>query len=129
MARTIFAVSAFLLVIARIGHADDRWLFFPDLGFKQQQLSSLDRQASQREYEEMYRGNQEYTLNTLKSYSKHALVYIGLPEKAVDVMGATLGLVTKGAKLDLNESRTLAVELKNVGSRERVLYFGLNLDW
>ena len=32
-------------------------------------------------------------------------------------------------KLNLNESKTLALELKDVNDSERTLYFGVTLDW
>ena len=44
-------------------------------------------------------------------------------------MGATLGLATKGAKLNLNESKTLSIEFKDVVTHDPALYFGYNLDW
>ena len=44
-------------------------------------------------------------------------------------MGATLGLATQGAKLNLNESKTLAIEFKDVVTHDPALYFGYKLDW
>lgn len=129
MIRTTFVVSVLLLAIPSIGHAGDRRPASTDPVFQQRLFHSVDRQVSSQEYKELYRHNQKYVRDTLRSYSEQALVSIGIPEKTVNYMGAALGLVTNGAKLDLNESRTLAIELKDVGTQERALYFGVNLDW
>jgi hypothetical protein len=77
----------------------------------------------------IYRRNQTYLRDALKSYSKQTLRSIGLSEQTADLMGATLGLATKGAKLNLNDSKTLAIEFKDVVTHDPSLYFGYNLDW
>jgi hypothetical protein len=129
MIRTAFLVSAFLLAFNPAAHAEGRPPPLPDFGSNEQHLYTPDRNTSVREYEKIYRRNQRYVRSTLKSYSKHALGLIGIPGQTVDIMGAALGLVTNGAKLDLNKSKTLEMELKDIGTQDRVLYFGVNLDW
>ena len=44
-------------------------------------------------------------------------------------MSATIGFVTKGAKLDLNDSKTFAIEFKDVVTHDPTVYFGYNLAW
>jgi hypothetical protein len=62
--------------------------------------------------------------------SKQTLRSFGFSDQTADLMGATLGLATnKGAKLNLNESKTFAIELKDVATHDPALYFGYNLDW
>jgi hypothetical protein len=65
----------------------------------------------------------------MMSYSRDALESIGIPRQGVNLMGTALGLVINGARLDLNKSKTLALEFKDVGNQERTLFFGVNLDW
>ena len=100
-----------------------------DLEFKQQTLSSIDDNSSLQDNEKTYRRNQRYLRDALQSYSKQSLRSIGLPDQTANLMGVTIGFVTKGAKLNLNESKTLAIEFKDVVTHDPALYFGYNLDW
>ena len=127
--RMLLIVAWLLLVMSPAINADDRSTSFLNLGIKQQHLYSIDGNTTLHEYEEMYRRNQKYVRSTLKSYSIHALDSMGFPKQTVKFMGAAFGLVTNGAKLDLNKSKTLAIEFKDVGNQDRLLYFGVNLDW
>jgi len=102
---------------------------FLNLGFKQQTFSSIDDNSSLQDNEKTYRRNQRYLREALKSYSKQTLRSFGFSDQTADLMGATLGLATKGAKLNLNESKTLAIEFKDVVTHDPALYFGYNLDW
>jgi hypothetical protein len=84
---------------------------------------------SLREYEETYRGNRRLVRNNLVSFSRDTLESIGIPKQGVNLMGAALGVVINGARLDLNKSKTLALEFKDVGNTERSLFFGFKLKW
>ena len=84
---------------------------------------------STREYEETYSRNRRFVGDPLGSYSKPTLGFIGTPRQSVNLMGAALGMVINGARLNLNKSKTLALELKDVSDSDRTLYFGVNLDW
>jgi len=82
------------------------------------------------EYEAAASHNQKIVRNTLRSYSNDALKMIGIPEQGVNLIGAAAaGLATRGARLNLNRSKTLTLEFKDVDDSERTLYFGVNLDW
>ena len=129
MIRTITVVSVFFLATNSIVHAEDSDSSFLDWGYKHQHFQSADMNMSTREYEETYSRNRKFVSNNLRSYSKHKLGLIGIPEQSVDFMGAALGMVINGAKLNLNKSKTLALELKDVSDSDRTLYFGVNLDW
>ena len=85
--------------------------------------------VSMQEYEATYSRNLRFVGNNLESYSKHALGLIGIPEQGVNLMGAALGMAINGARLNLNKSKTLALELKDAGNSDRSLYFGIKLDW
>ena len=129
MIQTIIVVSAFLLATSSIVHAEDRDSSLLNWGYKHQHFQRADMNMSPREYEETYSRNRRFVSNTLGSYSKHTLGLIGIPEQGVNVMGAALGMVINGARLNLNKSKTLALELKDVSDSDRTLFFGVNLDW
>ena len=129
MIRTMTVVTVFLLATSLIVHAKDGESALLNWGYKQQHFQRADMNMSTREYEETYRRNRSFVGNTLGSYSIHTLGLIGIPEQGVNVMGAALGMVINGARLNLNKSKTLALELKDVSDSDRTLYFGVNLDW
>ena len=129
MIRAITVVSVILLAASSIVHAEDGESALLNWGYKQQHFQRADMNMSTREYEETYRRNRSFVGNTLGSYSIHTLGLIGIPEQGVNVMGAALGMVINGARLNLNKSKTLALELKDVSDSDRTLYFGVNLDW
>ena len=129
MIRAITVVSVILLAASSIVHAEDGESALLNWGYKQQHFQRADMNMSTREYEETYRRNRSFVGNTLGSYSLHTLGLIGIPEQGVNVMGAALGMVINGARLNLNKSKTLALELKDVSDSDRTLYFGVNLDW
>ena len=129
MIRTLFFIPAFLLAMNSTLYAEGGQPYLLDLEFKQQTLSSIDDNSSLQDDEKTYRRNQRYLRNALTSYSKETLRSMGLSEQSVDLMGATLGLAIHGAKLNLNESKTLAIEFKDVVTHDPALYFGYNLAW
>lgn len=129
MIRTITIVSAFLLAISSTVYAEDRESYLLNLGFKHQQLRSVDTNVSTQEYQKLYTRNQRFVLKTLGSHSKGALKFIGIPERGINYMGAAVGVIMNGSRLNLNKSKTLALEVKNVGDSEPTWYFGFSLDW
>jgi hypothetical protein len=129
MIRTITVVVAMLLVTSAIVHAEDRDSSLLNLGYKHQHIQRTDITMSMQEYEKTYNRNRKFVSDTLGSYSRNALVFIGIPEQGVTLMGTALGVAIHGARLDLNKSKTLGLELKDVGNSDRTLYFGVNLHW
>jgi hypothetical protein len=130
MTRTITVVLAFLLTTSLIAHAEDRESSLPNLGFKPYEYQhSIDMNMSLQEYEEIYSRNQKVVLENLRSYSKNILESVGMPEQGINLMGAAIGLAINGPRLDMNISKTLSFELKDVDISEHTLYFGVNLDW
>jgi hypothetical protein len=130
MIRTITIVSAFLLATISVAHAEDRESSLPDLGFKSHEYQhSVDMTMSLQEYEGMYSRNQKVVLNNLRSYSENALVSIGISRQSINLMGAALGLAFSDPKLNLNKSKTLALEIKDASDSDRSFYLGVNLDW
>jgi hypothetical protein len=81
------------------------------------------------EYETAYRRNLRLVRNTLKSYSHEAFASIGVPEAGIEFLGAAVGLAVRDARFPLNESKTLALELKDVADEDRTLFLGIRMDW
>lgn len=129
MIRTIIFASAFLLATTSLAPAEDRGPAHLDLGFQQQHLLRADMNLSPREYEAIYSHNRRLVLNNLRSYSQNALESIGMPEHGINLMGAALGLAVNGPRLNLNNSKTLALEVKDASTSERALYIGVELKW
>jgi hypothetical protein len=99
-------------------------------GYQQQGFHRVETNLSPREYKEIYSHNQGVVRDTLRSYSTNVLKTIGIPEEGGYVMGAALGLVVNDRLgLDLNKSKTLALELEDVDKADRSLYFRIKLDW
>ena len=92
-------------------------------------MLGVDINAAPREYETLTKRNQNILTNTVRSYTNNTLKSIGMPEQGITLVGSAVGLLTQGVKLNLNESSTLALELKDVNDSERTLYFGVSLDW
>ena len=129
MRRTQMAIPLVLLAMNSALYAEDEQSTHLKLDFKQQTLSSIDDNSSPQDNEKIYRRNQRYLRDALQSYSKQSLRSIGLSDQTAYLMGATVGFVFNGAKLNLNESKTLAIEFKDVVTHDPALYFGYNLDW
>jgi hypothetical protein len=129
MIRTLFILPAFLLAVNSALYADDGQPFSLELEFKQQALYGIDANMSLQDNEKTYRRNQRYLRDAIRSYSKQTLRSFGLPDQTVNLIGATIGFVSKGAKLNLNESKTLAIEFKDVITHDPAVYFGYNFTW
>jgi len=130
MFRTITVVIALLFATSSIVHAEDRESSLLNLGYKQQRLQRVDIDMSTQEYEAIYRHNQRLVDKTLRSYSKDALEVIGIPKNVGYRVGAALGLVVNdGAALNLNKSKTLGLEFKDVSKPGRALHFRIKLYW
>ena len=98
-------------------------------GFRQRQLQGVDMNAATNEYEVLTRRNRKVLKNARKSYTRNTLESIGMPELGISIAGSAVGLVTQGARLNLNESTRLDLKLGRMNDSERTLYFGVTLDW
>jgi hypothetical protein len=122
-------MPAFLLSLNSALYAEDGQSYWLDLDFKQHALYGIDTNKSLQDNEKIYRRNQRYLRDALQSYSKQSLRSIGLSDQTANLVGATIGLVTNGAKLNLNDSKTLAIEFKDVITHDPALYFGYSHPW
>ena len=130
MFRTITIVIALLFATSSIVHAEGSEPSLLNLGYKNQRLQKVDLNMSAQEYEAIYSHNHILVDETLRSYSRDALEVIGIPENMGYRVGAALGLVVNdGTALNLNKSKTLGLEFKDVSKPERALHFRIKLYW
>ena len=129
MIRTITIASAFLLTAFSIVHAADKKIALPDLGSDHPYIQGIDMNSSHREYQEIYNHNRKIVKQSLRSYTLNALDMTGIPRHGILFMAAAYDLATDGARLDLNKSKTLALEFNDVGDSARAMYLRVNLDW
>lgn len=135
--RTITIASTLLLTTSCFVHAEDQESSLLNLGIKplnievqQQKLHRVDTNMSSREYETTYNRNRKLVQNNLNAYSRDMLNVIGIPDHIGSRMGAALGVaINDSATLNLNESKTLALEFDNVSNQGRALYFKIKLNW
>lgn len=82
------------------------------------------------EYKGSYRHNKRIVRDFVKSYSESTLSSIGVPKTGVKLMGAAAGLAAgQDAKLYLNKSKIMALELKDATQDDRAVFFGIKMDW
>ena len=85
---------------------------------------------SEGEYRSSYRHNQRIVRDFVKSYSENTLTSMGVPKSGVKLMGVAAGLAAgQDAKLYLNKSKFMALELKDATEDDRAVFFGIKLDW
>ena len=82
------------------------------------------------EYKGSYRHNQRIVRDFVKSYSESTLSSIGIPKTGVKLMGAAAGLAAgQDARLYLNKSKIMALELRDATENDRAVFFGIKMDW
>ena len=90
----------------------------------------VDSYMSAREYREASRHNRQLFRKAAHRAIEDTLMSYGIPRQGVALTGAAVGLAVKqGAKVNLNETKTLTMEVKDVVSGDRAVSFHLKLDW
>lgn len=85
---------------------------------------------SAEEYRQAYRDNQDQVLDFVENYSESTLISLGIPRKGVHMMGAVVGAaIGQDATLYLNDSKSLAIDIKDPDGNDRAVYLGVKLDW
>jgi len=129
MTRTIIITISIFLATIPLARAEDADASLPNLVLEHQYLHRIDTHITPREYDQICKKNQRLVLKSLRSYSESALESLGMPHQGLGLMRAALGLVFNETRLNLNESKTLSLEIKNVTDSNPAVYFGVNLDW
>lgn len=84
---------------------------------------------SPQEYSDSSRQNLRLIRKTAREYILQASAAAGLPKQGVELTGAALGLIVEGAKINLNESKTMAVRLDQVADDDRAISIRFKLEW
>jgi hypothetical protein len=128
MTRTLAAAA--LLCVATTGMAEHDLspvgeLFQPG-GSRWQ---DIDSGMSAEDYQSSSRQNLRLVRKSAKYFILQTSASAGIPEQGVALTGAALGLVLEGAKFNLNESKTMALELDDVTGEDRAISLRFKLDW
>ncbi len=129
MIRRASMISAFVLAASSAVSAQDQGSSATGHGVDRHQWRTVDASMSSDEYEAAYSRNQYLVRNTLKSSTKNALTSAGIPEAGINFMSAAVGLAAQDARINLNESKTLGLELKDVTGGDRTLFLGVKFNW
>ncbi len=85
------------------------------------------------EYRKSSRLNQRAFAKAAQTAFEETLTSFGMSrhisKQGIQLTGTAIGLALKGGELDLNDSETLTLELDDVISDDRSIYFNLKLDW
>ena len=130
MIRLAYGIAGALMVIGTEVQAADSATFIPDLYRSDRlQLRAVDTQMSAQEYREAAHKNQRILRKALRSYVEATITSLGVPKRGVEYAGAAVAFAVNGAKLDLNDSKTLSLELSAPIRDERALFFKVHFSW
>ena len=93
------------------------------------QWLKIDSNMSPEEYQNSGRQNQRMMRKSAKKLLLQASKSVGIPKQGVALTGAAVGLVLEGAKFNLNESKTMALQLNEVASQERAISLRIRFHW
>ena len=123
-------LSLILLVLSSGTQAEILKINVPQLYETQQsQWRSVDKEMSRQEYKNVYRYNRRVLMNSVSTYLEQQFTSLGVPEMGVSLAAKTIGFAVSGAKINLNESKTMALEVRDVTHEDRGVYFKVKLDW
>ena len=126
--KTILSLS--LLVLSAGTQAETLTLNVPQLyEVQRSQWRAVDTEMSREEYKNAYRKNRRILVKTVSNYLERQFTALGVPEMGVNLAAKTIGFAVSGAKINLNESKTMALELRDVTQEDRGVYFRVKLDW
>ncbi len=124
------AVAALLLLPATASLAQNTQVEIPGLyNTERLEWQHVDVYMSAKEYREASRYNRQVFRRAAHKAIESTLMSYGIPRQGVAITGAAVGLAVKGAKMDLNASKTLTMEVKDVVSEDRAISLKLKLDW
>lgn len=110
--------------------ADDRRFALPSLGDQESaRWESVDGSMARNEYSLAVRHNKRIIQRATRNYLEGELISMGVSKKAVEITGATVGFLVDGGKLNLNDSKTFSLEVKDVVDSNRVMFLNYKLNW
>ena len=81
------------------------------------------------EYGDAVRHNKRIIQRATRKYVEGELVSMGISKRAIGVAGATVGFLVDGGKLNLNDSKTLSFEVRDVVDSDRIMLLNYKLSW
>ena len=124
------AAAALLLLPATGSLAQNMPVEIPGLyNTERLEWERVDAYMSAKEYQKASRQNRQVFREAAHRAIESTLISYGIPRQGVAIAGAAVGVATKGAKMNLNSSKTLSMEVKNAISEDRAISFKLKLGW
>jgi len=125
-----FVVILSLVIIAPLSARDTNYNL-PDLyapiEFQWQQTDPL---MSGNEYKQASRYNKRLLRSAVKHYLESTFLSLGVSENTLKLTGAALGFaIMRGAKINLNDSKTMALELQDVDDDNRTILYKYQFSW
>ena len=121
---------AVLPIVFILHFAEAGELNIPNLyTLEQHRWRPVSIEMSDKEYQTIVRQNQRMTRKSATKYLQGKLLSLGIPDLGVDITSAAIGIAVDGAKLHLNKSHTLALEIDNVLNKDPELFLKVNFDW
>lgn len=110
--------------------AGDDGTELPILGvYQTAHWQDVNAQMAPGKYGKAIRHNQRIIQRAARDYVEGGLVSMGIPKQAVAITGATIGFLMRGGRLNLNESKTVALEVREVTDRSRTMLLRFKLGW
>lgn len=119
-------VFAILLAVSAPLHAQDGFFMAIQQQAARQQWQDIDEHMSLEQYGDLLRHNQRLMLDSLEDTAST----LGVPKAGIGLAGAAIGFaLDDDAKVNLNKSKTMALELNDVTKADRSVRFRMKFDW
>ena len=110
--------------------ADDTRFSLPSLGDQETaRWQSVDGSMAANEYGQAVRHNKRIIQRATRKYLEGELISMGISKRAVQITGATVGFLVDGGKVNLNESKTFSLEVRDVVDSDRAMFLNYKLPW
>ncbi len=81
-------------------------------------------------YKQASRYNKRLLRSAVKHYLESTFLSLGVSENTLKLTGAALGFaIMRGAKINLNDSKTMALELQDVDDDNRTILYKYQFSW
>ncbi len=130
MTRLLSGLTLVLLTTAPPLMAESNALELPDLfGNTGLQLAPTDVKLSPESYERAAHRNQRILNDAINGFLTDKLDSMGNTGNALKYTGIAAYVAVKGAKLHLNDSKTMAIEVNELADSDREISYRINISW
>lgn len=128
--RMIQRVILSLLILAASAAASAGGLVDADRKVRHYAWRTVSMEMSPEEYRDASRANRHFLRHFFNTQTSAVLQSMSVPETGMRMLGAVAALtLDHDAKLYLNKSRTLVLNLADVADDRRALRLGFKLEW